>query len=117
MSNRDATPSWNQSSPLPKISAGTEISELSAILSGRNCEPRGQHESGIHYMGNQGRDFKTESGIAFARRRSEEDDAGQGTRQNISGWQKKNCGGPKSKVGEDQGREVEEIDWCRLRCD
>jgi hypothetical protein len=45
-----------------------------------------------------------------------EDDAGQGTRQNISGWQKKNCGGPKSKVGEDQGREVEEIDWCRLRC-
>jgi len=49
----------------------------------------------------QGRDFKTESGIASARRQSEEDDAGQGTRQNISGWQKKNCSRTTGTVGED----------------
>jgi hypothetical protein len=106
MSNRDATPSWNQSSPLPKISAGTEISELSSILSGRNCEPRGQHESGIHYTGNQGRDFKTESGSASARTRSEENNAG--TAQNISGRQERNCRRTTGTVGENQGsKEIE----------
>jgi hypothetical protein len=55
-----------------------------------------------------------ESGITSTRRQSEEDDPG--TAQNFSGWEKKNCSGPKSKVGENQGREVENIDRCRLRC-
>jgi hypothetical protein len=59
----------------------------------------GKHESGIHYTGNQARDFKIESGIASARRRSEEDD----TAQNINGWQKKNRCRATGKVGENQG--------------
>jgi hypothetical protein len=58
---------------------------------------------------------KIESGITSTRRQSEEDDTG--TAQNFSGWEKKNCSGPKSKVGENQGREVEKNDRCRLRCD
>jgi hypothetical protein len=73
------------------------------MLSGRNWPTEGaSHESGVHSTANQGRDFKIESGIASARRRSEEDDAG--TAQNISGWAKKNRGGTEKKVGENQGR-------------
>jgi hypothetical protein len=63
------------------------------------ANPGGKHESGIHYTANQERDFKIESGIASARRRSEEDDTG--TAQNVSGWAKKNRGGTEKKVGED----------------
>jgi len=70
------------------------------MLSARNCEPRGgKHESGIHHTGNQARDFKIESGIASARRRSEEDD----TAQNIGGRQEKNRSRATGQVGESQG--------------
>jgi hypothetical protein len=68
----------------------------------RNWRTEGaSHESGVHYTGNQGRDFKTESGTASAGRWSEEDDTG--TAQNISGRQKKNCSGTESPVEESQG--------------
>jgi len=50
-------------------------------------------------IANQERDLKIESGIASARRRSEEDDTGRA--QNVSGWAKKNRGGTEKKVGED----------------
>jgi hypothetical protein len=54
----------------------------------------------------QARDFKIESGIASARRPSEEDDTG--TRQNISGGQEKNSSRSAGKVGESQGsKEIE----------
>jgi hypothetical protein len=77
-------------------------SELHAILSGRNCEPEGaSNEFGIHHQANQRRDLKIESGIASARRPSEEDDAGQGTTKNISRWAKKNCSRTTGTVGED----------------
>ena len=78
-------------------------------------EPRGSRETGVHYTGNQGRDFKIEPGIAIARRRGEEDDAG--TTQNFSRRQEKNCSRTTGTLGESQGREVEETDWSRLRCD
>jgi hypothetical protein len=71
-------------------------------------ELRGQHDSGIHYTGNQGRDFKIESGIAIARRQSkaEGDEADENTTpENISGWQETNRSRTTSPVGESQGRE------------
>lgn len=70
------------------------------MLSGRNCEAEGaSNESGIHYTGNQARDFKIESRIAIAGRRSEEDD----TAQNISGRQEKNRSRTTGTVEESQG--------------
>jgi hypothetical protein len=66
-------------------------------------EPEGaSNESGIHHRANQGRDFKTESGIASTGRREDE---GQGTAENISSRQEKNRGSTEKKVGEGQGRE------------
>jgi hypothetical protein len=53
--------------------------------------------------GNQGRDFKIESGTASARRPSEEDDAV--TPQNVSGRQEKNRSRTTGTLGENQGRE------------
>jgi hypothetical protein len=72
------------------------------MLSGRNWRTVGKHESGIHYTGNQERDFKIESGITSARRREDES---QGTAEDVSGWAKKNRGSAEKKVGEDQGRQ------------
>jgi hypothetical protein len=74
-------------------------------------ELRGQHDSGIHYTGNQARDFKIESGIAIARRQSkaEGDEADENTTpENISGWQETNRSGTEKEMGEDQGsKEIE----------
>ena len=83
-----------------------------AVLSFRfaSSEMRGNHESGVDYATGQSRDRKIESGIASTWRwgETEGDQAGEGTRiqaQNISGWQKKNCGSTTGEVGEDQGGE------------
>jgi hypothetical protein len=74
----------------------------------------GQHESGIHYTGNQARDFKIESGIAIARRQSkaEGDEADENrTPENISGWQETNRSGTEKEMGENQGsKEIEKSD-------
>jgi hypothetical protein len=72
-------------------------------------ELRGQHESGIHNTGNQGRDFKIESGIASARRPSE----GQSgtTAEDVSSGKKKKFTGTESPVEESQGiKEIEKSD-------
>jgi hypothetical protein len=84
--------------------SGSKIPELSAMLSGRIWRTEGKHESGIHYTGNQGRDFKIESGIAIARRQSkaEGDEADENTTpENISGWQETNRSRSAGKMGED----------------
>jgi hypothetical protein len=86
--------------PTTGFSASSEIPELSAMLFARIWRTRGgKHESGIHYTGNQARDFKIESGIASARRWSEKDD----TAQNIGGRQEKNRSRATGQVGESQG--------------
>jgi hypothetical protein len=64
-------------------------------------ELRGQHDSGIHYTGNQGRDFKIESGTASARRQSE-GQAGT-TVEDVSSGKKENFSGTESPVEESQG--------------
>src|ERR1017187_9645091 len=75
-----------------------------------SSEMRGNHESGVDYATGQSRDRKIESGIASTWRwgETEGDQAGEGTRiqaQNISGWQKKNCSGTESQVGQDSSRD------------
>jgi hypothetical protein len=74
----------------------------------RNCEPEGaSYESGIHYTGNQGRDFKIESGIASTGRREDEDQAGTEA-EDVSSGKKENFSGTESPVEESQGsKEIE----------
>jgi hypothetical protein len=77
------------------------------MLSGRNWRIEGaSRETRIHHTGNQGRDFKIESGIASARRQSE-GQAGT-TAEDVSGGKKENFSGTESPVEESQGsKEIE----------
>jgi hypothetical protein len=72
------------------------------MLSARNWRTEGTHGSGIYRTGNKGRDFKIESGIAFARRREDQDQAGIEA-EDVSSRQEKNRSRTTGQVEESQG--------------
>ncbi len=73
--------------------------------------PEGQHESGIHHKGNQGRDRTSKSGTtSVGGNRSGEADEGTGTTaEDERSGQTTDRSSTESQMGEDQGREEMKI--------